>query len=114
MQISYITSRYLSGTTAADLAEAMGQLTAINDYPVNQDIFAQLIYTQAFPADKILPTVGQHPFFNFHCNQYLFNQQINFNSYIFSQNGSAAYPNAGLGAYAQLNLSSQLQVAAGL
>jgi hypothetical protein len=114
VQISYITSRYLSGTTAADLAKAMGQLTAINDYPVNQDIFAQLSYTQAFPGDKILLTVGQYPFFNFDSNQYLANQQINFNSYIFSQNGSATYPNAGLGAYAQLNLSSQLQVAAGL
>jgi hypothetical protein len=52
--------------------------------------------------------------FNFDENQYLFNQQINFNSYIFSQNGTATYANAGLGAYGQLNLTSTLQLAAGL
>ncbi|MFN7677441.1 MAG: carbohydrate porin [Cyanobacteriota bacterium] len=76
--------------------------------------FTQLTYTQSFPGDKILLTVGQYPIFNFDGNQYLFNQQINFNSYIFSQNGSATYPNAGLGAYGQVNLSDTIQLAAGL
>lgn len=74
----------------------------------------KLTYTQAFPGDKLLLAVGQYSFFNFDANQYLFNQQINFNSYIFSQNGSATYANAGLGIYGQLNLTPTLQVAAGL
>jgi hypothetical protein len=55
-----------------------GLITAINDYPFDQDIFLQLGYTQSFPGDKILLTVGEFPRFNFDGNQYLSNQQINF------------------------------------
>ncbi|MEB3335108.1 MAG: carbohydrate porin [Cyanobacteriota bacterium] len=114
LQVAYITARYPSGQTATQLAHRLGLLTPINDYPFDQDIFAQLSYTQAFPGDRLLLTVGQFPFYNFDTNQYLFNQQINFNSYLFSQNASATYANAGLGAYGQLTLSPTLQLAAGL
>jgi hypothetical protein len=114
LQFAYITARYPSGQDASQLSRRLGLITPSNDYPFNQDIFAQLTYTQAFPGNQLLLTVGQFPFYNFDGNQYLSNQQINFNSYILSQNGSATYPNAGLGAYAQLNLSPTLQLAAGL
>ncbi len=114
LQFLYITASYPSAQNAADTTNRLGLITAINDYPYDQNIFAQLSYTQAFPGNKILLTIGQYPFFNFDSNQYLFNQQINFNSYIFSQNGTATYPNAGLGAYAQLNLTDAWQLAAGL
>lgn len=114
VQIASISARYPSAQNAAQMADNLGLITPINDYPFSQDIFLQLSYTQTFPGDKIMLTLGQYSFFNFDTNQYLFNQQINFNSYILSQNGSATYPNAGLGAYGQWNLSDALQLAAGV
>jgi hypothetical protein len=114
LQASYITSRYFTPQTAADISSRLGMITPINDYPLYQDIFAQLSYTQAFPGNKLIVTVGQYPIFNFDGNQFLDNQQQNFNSYIFSQNGTATYAMAGLGAYAQVNLSSTVQMAGGL
>lgn len=114
LQFLYISASYPSAQTAATTSKRLGLITAINDYPYNQNILAQLSYTHTVPGNKILITIGQYPFFNFDGNQYLFNQQINFNSYIFSQNGTATYANAGLGAYGQLNLTNTLQLAAGL
>jgi hypothetical protein len=114
LQLLYITASYPSLQNATTIANRLGLITAINDYPYNQNILAQLSYTHTFPGDKILITIGQYPLFNFDSSQYLSNQQINFNSYIFSQNGTATYANAGLGAYGQLNLTNTLQLAAGL
>lgn len=114
VQFAYLASRYASAPTAQQVSTDLGLITAINDYPFDQDIFLQLSYTQAFPGNKVLVTIGQYPLFNFDGNQYLSNQQVNFNSYIFSQNGSSTYANAGLGAYAQVNLAPTLQVSAGL
>jgi hypothetical protein len=74
VQISYLASRYASAPTAQQVSTNLGLITPINDYPLNQDIFFQLSYTQAFPGDKILLTVGQYPIFNFDGNQYLSNQ----------------------------------------
>lgn len=114
LQLLAIAARYPSVQNANQLSNTLGLITAINDYPDDQTIFAQLSYTQALPGNSVLLTLGQFPFFNFDSNQYLFNQQINFNSTIFSQNGSATYANAGLGAYGQFNLSADLQLAGGL
>jgi carbohydrate-selective porin OprB len=114
LQVLYITASYPGAPNADATTRRLGMITPINDYPFNQNIFAQLSYTQSFPGNKILVTIGQYPFFNFDSNQYLTNQQINFNSTIFSQNGTATYSNAGLGAYSQINLSDALQFAAGL
>ncbi|MFN9645570.1 MAG: hypothetical protein ACK6BG_10745 [Cyanobacteriota bacterium] len=114
LQASFIASRYLTKHTAATVSRQLGLITAINDYPFDQNIFSQLSYTQVFPGHQLLVTIGQFPFSKYDGNQYLNNQQQNFNSYIFSQNGSATYPNAGLGAFTQLNLSKTVHIAAGL
>ena len=114
VQITSIQASYPSVQSASQVADNIGVITPINDYPFAQDIFLQFTYTQTFPGDKLLLSVGQYSLFNFDANQYLFNQQVNFNSYIFSQNGSATYANAGLGVYGQLNLTPTLQIAAGL
>lgn len=114
VQLSTIQASYPSLQSASQVADNLGVITPIDDYPFDQDIFLQLTYTQTFPGEKVLLSVGQYSFFNFDANQYLFNQQINFNSYIFSQNGSATYGNAGLGAYGQLNLTPTVQIAGGL
>lgn len=114
LQASYTTVRYPTHQTAADVSTNIGVISPINDFPVVQDTFAQLSYTHAFPGNKVLLTVGQYPFYSFDGNPYLANQQENFNNYIFSQNGSSTYPISGLGAYAQLNITDQIQLAAGL
>jgi hypothetical protein len=114
VQVDYQAARHGGNRNGADIQSALGLVTPINDYPVDQDIFAQLTYTHAFPGNKLLVSVGQYAFPSFDGNQYLANQQQNFNSYLFTQNGSETYPVAGWGAYAQINASSRIQFAAGL
>lgn len=113
VQASYTAVRYPTHQTAAEVSTNIGVITPINDFPVVQDTFAQLTYTHALPGKKLLLTAGQYPFYSFDGNLYLANQQENFNSYIFAQNGSSTYPIAGLGAYAQLNITDQIQLAGG-
>ena len=114
VQASYTTARYPSSQNGADLSGTVGVINLINDFPVYQNTFSQLSYTHALPGNKVLITVGQYPFYSFDGNLYLANQQENFNSYIFSQNGSSTYPIAGLGAYMQVNVTDAIQIAAGL
>lgn len=106
-------STYPTRQNGADIGSNLGLITSINDWPVNQTQFAQLTYTQALPGNRVLISVGQYPAFNFDGNQYLGNQQQNFVSYILTQNGSATYAAAGLGAYAQWNATDTIQFAAG-
>lgn len=113
VQVAYTAVRYPTSQTAGDVTDNLGLITPINDFPDYQNTFAQLTYTQAFPGNRFLMTVGQYPFYNFDGNQYLANQQQNFNSYVFTQNGSSTYPIAGLGAYAQVNATNTIQFAAG-
>lgn len=113
LQIFYTTVSYPTRQTAADVSSNVGVITPINDFPVDQNRFAQLSYTHAFPGNHLLITAGQYPFYNFDGNLYLANQQENFNSYIFAQNDSSTYPIAGLGAYVQLNASKEIQLPAG-
>jgi porin len=113
VQVASTLVRYPWRQTAGDVTDNLGLITPINDFPGNQNTFAQLTYTQAFPGNKLLVSIGQYPFYNFDGNQYLANQQQNFNSYIFAQNGTSTYPIAGLGAYAQINATSTIAFAAG-
>jgi len=113
VQFAYIAARYTTTRNGADIQNALGAITPVNDYPEGTNIFYQLTYTYAFPGNRLLVGIGQYPFANFDYNDYLGNQQQNFNSYVFAQNGTQAYPNAGLGAFAQWNATSTLQFAAG-
>ncbi|MBV5272379.1 MAG: carbohydrate porin [Lamprocystis purpurea] len=113
IQVAYTIVRYPWRQTAGDVTGNLGLITPINDFPGTQNTFAQLTYTQAFPGNKVLVSVGQYPFYNFDGNQYLADQQQNFNNYLFAQNGTSTYPIAGLGAYAQINATSTIQFAAG-
>jgi porin len=114
VQLVYDLARYTTVQDAAAVQNRLGLITPINDYPRRQDIFAQLTYTHTFPGKRWLVGVGQYPIYNFDDNAYLNNQQINFNNYVLSQNGSATYPLAGLGAYAQFSPAPSVQFAAGL
>ncbi|HEX6829207.1 MAG TPA: carbohydrate porin [Burkholderiales bacterium] len=113
LQFAYTAARYPTSRDAGDVQAALGLATPINDFPSRQNVFAQLSYTHAFPGNSLLVSFGQYPFSNFDGNQYLNNQQQNFNNFLFAQNGSQTYPNAGLGAYVQANLTSAVQFAAG-
>ncbi|WP_200386677.1 carbohydrate porin [Thiocapsa imhoffii] len=114
LQASYTLVDYPWRQTAANIAENLGIITEMNDFPGSgDDAFDQLTYTQALPGNKLLLSIGQYPFYNFDGNQYLADQQQNFNSYVLAQNGSSTYPTAGLGAYAQVNLTSTLQLVGG-
>lgn len=113
VQVSYIAARYPTSQSAADISSNIGVITLINDFPEAQNIFGQLTYTHAFPGNRVLLVAGQYPFYNFDGNNYLANQQINFNSYIFAQNGSSTYPVAGVGAFAQVNVTDTIQLAGG-
>ncbi len=106
-------NRYLTGQTAAQLQTNLGTATPVSDWPANQNYLGQLSYTQALPGNRLSFTVGQYPFLNFDGNQYLGNSQINFLNYAFAQNGSATYPAAGLGGYAQWNADATVQLAGG-
>lgn len=113
LQVSYTLVQYPWRQTAADIADNLGVISGINDFPGSGDSFPQLTYTHALPGNKLLLSVGQYPFYNFDGNQYLADQQQNFNNYVFAQNGSSTYPLAGLGAYTQINVTSTIQLAAG-
>jgi hypothetical protein len=114
LQMAYTWVQYPWRQTAAEIADNLGIITPINDYPGNgEDSFPQLTYTHAFPGNKLLLSIGQYPFYNFDGNQYLADQQQNFNNYLFTQNGSSTYPIAGLGANAQFNVTSTVQLAGG-
>ncbi len=113
VQLAYTAVRYGTQQNAADVQDQLGMITPLNDNPLRQNVFAQLTYTQTLPGDRLSVSVGQYPFYNFDGNQYLNNQQQNFNNYVLAQNGSSTYPIAGLGAYLQLNATSSVQFAAG-
>lgn len=113
-QLAYIVARYATDRSAADLQSSLGLITPINDYPARQNIFAQLTYTHALPNNRLLFSVGQFPISNFDGNPYLGNQQQNFNNDTLTQNASATYAQAGLGAYIQINATKSLQFVAGL
>jgi porin len=113
LQLASYLARYGTNQNAADVAGNLGLITPINDFPVNQTKVSQVTYTQAFPGNKLLLTVGQYPFYNFDGNQYLNNQQQDFNNFVLSQNAAATYAVAGVGAYAQVNATSDIQFSAG-
>ena len=113
LQLIYNVARYTTAQDALGIQDRLGLITPINDYSHRQNIFPQLTYTHTFPGKRWLAGAGQYPIYNFDDNDYLNNQQLNFNNYILSQNGSATYPLAGLGAYVQFTAASSLQFAAG-
>ena len=107
IQVAYnATTRYPTAQNAADIQSNLGLITPINDNSTRFMNFAQLTYTQATPDNRWLFTAGQYPLSNFDGNAYLGNQQQNFNNYLFAQDATQTYLDAGLGAYVQFNATS--------
>jgi len=113
VQLVYNAARYGTAQDATAIQERLDLVTPINDYAHRQDIFPQLSYTHAFPGTSLIVGVGQFPIYNFDDSDYLNNQQRNFNNYILSQNGSATYPQGGVGAWAQIDAAPTVQLAGG-
>ena len=113
VQMAYNVTGYSTKQNAADIQSNLGLITPINDISTKTFTFAQLSYTQATPDNKWLFTAGQYPLSNFDGNAYLGNQQQNFNNYLFAQNATQTYLDAGLGAYVQFNATSTVHLAAG-
>ena len=102
------------GQEGAALQERGGVVVAFNDAAADDEDFSQLTYTHTLPGqwDWLSVTVGQFPLYNFDGTAYMDNQQTALMNYALSQNASAAYPGASLGAYVQ-GQTGQLTVAAG-
>lgn len=96
-------SIYYGGHSAEDIQNRSGLVSPINDFNAYEQSFAGLYYTYQFPKQYNWLTLGagQYNLFMFDGTDYDGNQQVNFLNFSLSQNGSATYSSAGLGAYLQ-------------
>lgn len=97
-------SIFYNNHNANDIQGNAGMATPINDFGADEQEFADLYYTYQLPAhyDWLTLGIGQYSLYNFDGTDYNSNQQVNFINYALSQNASATYSDAGLGAYVQL------------
>ena len=93
----------------------LGLITPPNNQIMNLRQYNQLMYTHTLPDtwNWLSVTLGQYTFAAFDSNLYAGNAQTNFISYPLTQNGTQAYPNGGLGAYAQAVTPDQQYTFAG-
>lgn len=107
------TSVFYSRHNAADVENRIGAATPINDSDDNEQEFSTLYYTYQLPHQYNWLTfgLGQYTIYNFDGTDYNNNPQGNFINYALAQNGSAAYADAGLGAYVQATPGNWLFVA---
>ena len=112
LSASYTAVRYW-GNRADNIGNRLYLANAINDFSTPQNSFDQLTYTHALFNNTVSLTIGQFPIYDFDGSQYGSNQQTGFVNYALSQNASETYPIAGLGAYVQVNPTSEVSVAAG-
>jgi carbohydrate-selective porin OprB len=112
-QFHFLSANYLSDTSATSLGNAINLISPINNQPTANNQFVQVSYTHSFPGNWLSLTVGQYPFSNFDGNAYANDQQVNFIGYSLTQNGSQNYAQAGIGAYAQINPTPEITLAAG-
>lgn len=102
LNASYYSIFYGNHNTA-DIQNRTGMVTSLNDNTANEQEFASLYYTYQLPRKYNWLTfgLGQYSLYTFDGTDYDNNQQVNFINYSLSQNGSATYADAGLGAYVQ-------------
>jgi len=113
LQFYFLAVQYFSGATGASLGANIDLNSPINNQPTANQQFVQVTYTHGFPGEWLAISVGQYAFANFDGNAYANDQQVNFIGYSLTQNGSQNYSQAGLGAYAQLNPTREITLAAG-
>lgn len=96
-------SIFYGNHNAVDVQNRTGMVTSLNDFTSDEQEFASLYYTYQLPKKYNWLTLGagQYSLYMFDGTDYDNNQQVNFINYSLSQNGSATYADAGLGAYIQ-------------
>ena len=96
-------SIFYGNHNADDIQNRTGMVTSINDFTSDEQEFSALYYTYQLPHRYNWLTLGagQYSLYMFDGTDYDNNQQANFINYSLSQNGSATYADAGLGAYIQ-------------
>lgn len=96
-------SIFYGNHNALDIQNRTGMVTPLNDETTNEQEFASLYYTYQLPHKYNWLTLGlgQYSLYAFDGTDYDNNQQVNFINYSLSQNASATYADAGLGAYIQ-------------
>ena len=92
---------------------SMGLLVQPSAWGQSTDEYTQITYTHTLPGDWLAVSVGQYSFDLYDGNEYAGNAQANFINYGLAQNGSQTYPNAGLGAFAQVSPTKQIHLAGG-
>lgn len=112
-QFHFLATQYWSGADGTALGSNLNLVSPINNQPTANNQFVQLTYTHSFPGDWLSVSAGQYAFSNFDGNAYANDQQVNFIGYSMTQNGSQNYAQAGLGAYAQINPTKEITLAAG-
>ncbi len=114
INFNYTLVRYwgISGNT---LDNNLGVVTGINDYTGRQNIFSQLTFNHTWGGalSWLSWAIGQYPLYNFDGTTYNSNQQTGLINYSMSQNASATYPNASVGAYAEVTPMQELTIAGG-
>ncbi len=106
-------NQFWTGANTDAQQSGMGLLVPPNAWGENNYQYSQITYTHALPGDWLSVSVGQYSFADYDGNEYAGNTQTNFINYALSQNGTQAYANAGLGAYAQVSAVPHILIAAG-
>lgn len=103
LNFAYNIVRYGS-SEAEKIENNIGVVTPINDYDTKSTSFNELYYSYQLPNNWnwLTMSLGQYSIYNFDGTTYNSNQQVNFINYALSQNGSASYSIAGLGAFVQI------------
>ena len=109
---SYTAVRYW-GNNADNIADRLYLADGINDFTTKANNFDELSYTQTLFGRHLTILLGQYSLYDLDGSQYNSNQQVNFINYALSQNATATYAIAGLGAYMQFNPVSELAIAGG-
>lgn len=114
INFNYSLTRYW-GTEAQNLNDRVDVVSGINDTMVREDSFSQATYTHTMPGKLswLSLTLGQYPLYNFDGTTYDSNAQTALINYALSQNASASYPTASLGAYLQAALNEKITLSAG-
>jgi len=114
LNFSYNVVRY-GGISANHLASNIGAVTPINDYTAPSNSFEELYYQYQLGGRWKWLTLGlgQYQIYDFDGNTYLNDQQANFVNYALSQNGTATYALAGVGAFAQAQINKEWSVVIG-
>ncbi|MGE0578194.1 carbohydrate porin [Reyranella sp.] len=112
-QFHFLSANYLTATDATALGGSINLISPINNQPTANNQFVQVTYTHSFPGNWLSLSFGQYPLSNFDGNAYANDQQVNFIGFSLTQNGSQNYAQAGIGAYAQVNPTREITLAAG-